>query len=206
MKTATNPIQHFTYGEYRRWPAEERWELIDGVAYDMCPAPSLQHQEVLGELFRQTANFLLGKPCRAFVAPFDVRLPEADETDDHIRTVVQPDLVVVCDSAKLDKAGCRGAPDWVVEVISPHTASKDHIRKRALYERHGVKEYWLVYPSDSVVTRYLWQNGRFDEPSIGAAAGNMAVTCVPGLEIDWTFLNPQEEPLPGPRSYLSSQC
>lgn len=147
--------QRFTYADYRRWPSDERWELIDGEAFNMSPAPSRRHQEVVGEIFRQTANFLQGKPCRAYVAPFDVRLPQADEADDQTRTVVQPDIAVICDFAKLDDQGCRGAPDWVVEVISPLTAAKDHIKKRALYERHGVKEYWLVHPLDCVVTRYL---------------------------------------------------
>jgi Uma2 family endonuclease len=201
MKTAAQQRQQrFTYGDYRRWPEEERWELIDGEAFNMCPAPSRQHQDVVGELFRQTANFLYGKPCRAYVAPFDVRLPKADEADDAVNTVVQPDVMVICDSAKLDDKGCRGAPDWVVEVVSPHTAAKDQIRKRTLYERHGVKEYWLVHPLDRVVTRYVWRDGRFLEPTIDEAVGNMQVQYLPGLEIDWEFLNPPKDALPSPAS------
>lgn len=199
MKTAAQQgRQSFTYGDYRRWPEDERWELIDGVAFNMCPAPSRQHQELLGELFRQTATFLLGKPCKVYIAPFDVRLPKADEADDAVTTVVQPDMAVICDASKLDDKGCRGAPDWVVEVISPHTAAKDHIKKRELYERHGVKEYWLVHPLDRVVTRYILEGGLYPRPAIEEAVGRAAVGCLPGLEIDWEFLNPPDDTLPGP--------
>jgi len=126
-----------TYPEYCRWPEDARWELIDGIAYAMPPAPSRRHQEVLGELFRQVANALAGHPCRPFIAPFDVRLPRAGEADDAIDTVVQPDLSVACDPGKLDERGCRGAPDGVVEVLSPATAGHDHIIKRGVYERTG---------------------------------------------------------------------
>ena len=95
------------------------------------PAPGLAHQTAVGELFRQIANHLVGKPCRPFVAPFDVRLPRGNEADDEVTTVVQPDIAVICDPAKLDERGCRGAPDWVIEVLSPSTAAKDQIQKLA---------------------------------------------------------------------------
>jgi Uma2 family endonuclease len=129
-----------TYAEYLTWPEDERRELMDGVAYAMTPAPGRRHQSILVELSRQVANLLQGADCRPYSAPFDVRLPEGDEADEQVVTVVQPDLAVVCDPAKLDDAGCRGAPDWIVEVLSPATASRDPIEKRALYARHGVKE------------------------------------------------------------------
>ncbi len=130
--------QHHTYGEYLQWPDDRRYELIDGVAYAMTPAPTRRHQEVLLEIARQVANALLHHACKAFIAPFDVRLPKGDEADEQVDTVVQPDLSVVCDPDKLDERGCRGAPDWVVEVLSPATASHDHKLKRAVYERAGV--------------------------------------------------------------------
>lgn len=184
----------YTYGDYRLWPYEERWELIDGEAFNMCPAPSRQHQEVLMELARQTANFLLGKPCKVYIAPFDVRLPKADEADDEVNTVVQPDLAVICNHGKLDDKGCRGAPDWVVEVISPHTAAKDRTRKHELYQRHGVREYWLVHPLKLLVTRYILQDsGHYAPADPEAATGKMPVQCLPGLEIDWSHLNPPKE-------------
>ena len=127
MPRPTTMSERFTYGDYRRWPEEERWELIGGEVYDMCPAPTRIHQDFVVELAIQIGSFLRDKPCRLYIAPFDVRLPEADETDDEVNTVVQPDVVVICDPAKLDDKGCRGAPDWIIEVLSPRTAVKDQI-------------------------------------------------------------------------------
>ncbi|BCX88536.1 hypothetical protein MIN45_P0905 [Methylomarinovum tepidoasis] len=177
-------VRH-TYGEYRRWRDDVRYELIDGVAYAMAPAPSRIHQEVLGELFRQVANALVGHPCRAFIAPFDVRLPKGNEADDEIDTVVQPDLSVVCDPGKLDARGCRGAPDWIVEVLSPATAGHDHILKRVVYERAGVREYWLVHPVDRIVTIYRLEDGRYGVPEVRELQGRQQVAAVEGVEIDW---------------------
>ncbi|MBI4778090.1 Uma2 family endonuclease, partial [Candidatus Desantisbacteria bacterium] len=122
--------ERFTYGDYLKWPDDQRWELIDGVAYDMSPAPSRKHQKVVGELFAQFHSYLKDKSCEVYVAPFDVRLPEVDEgvaplaADEEIITVVQPDIVVVCDRDKLDDRGGRGAPDIVIEILSPWTAKQ----------------------------------------------------------------------------------
>ena len=135
-----------TYGDYASWTDEMRCELIQGIAYAMGPASARRHQEVAGEMFRQIADVLDGSPCRPYIAPFDVRLPRANEADEDIDTVVQPDISVICDKSKLDERGCRGAPDWIVEVLSSGTASHDQIVKRALYERVGVREYWLIDP------------------------------------------------------------
>lgn len=121
----------YTYGDYLRWDDGQRWELIAGTPYLMS-GPNRLHQGVLTELLRQTANFLLDHPCEAYVAPFDVRLPSGDEDDDAVDTVVQPDLIVVCDPARLDDAGGRGAPDWIVEVLSPSDPKHDLIVKRDL--------------------------------------------------------------------------
>jgi Uma2 family endonuclease len=177
--------QHHTYGDYLGWSEDTRYELIEGVAYAMAPAPSRRHQEVLGELFRQVANALESNPCRAFIAPFDVRLPRGAEADDEIDTVVQPDLSVVCDAAKLDERGCRGAPDWVVEVLSPGTAGHDHILKRTAYERSGVREYWLVHPADRIVTVYRLEGNRYGVPEVRELAGRQAIGVLSQVEIDW---------------------
>ncbi|MGF1643726.1 MAG: Uma2 family endonuclease [Thiotrichales bacterium] len=136
------PAKHsaHTYGEYLTLPADVRQELIDSEAYAMAPAPTRLHQRMLGELFRQIADALEDSECEVNIAPFDVRLPEADEADAQFVTVVQPDIAVVCDRSKLDDRGCRGAPDWIVEVLSPATAAHDQVRRLALYERHGVGE------------------------------------------------------------------
>ncbi len=175
----------FTYGDYCAWPEEERWELIDGEAFDMTPAPGLAHQDVALKMAVQITNFLRDRPCRVFIAPFDVRLPKAGEADDLVDTVVQPDLSVVCDPSKLDDRGCRGAPDWVVEVLSPSTAGKDQIRKRGLYQRHGVRAYWLVHPVDRVLMIYRLSDGVFGMPEIKLLEGVTPCGVVQGLEIDW---------------------
>jgi Uma2 family endonuclease len=178
-------LERHTYADYLTWPDEMRYELIDGLAYAMGPAPARRHQEIAGEVFRQIADALEGSPCRSYIAPFDVRLPRANEVDDAVDTVVQPDISVICDKIKLDERGCRGAPDWVVEVLSPRTASHDQIVKRALYERVGVREFWLVHPVDNLVTIYLLENGVYGKPAMQELVGTTAATILPQAVIDW---------------------
>jgi Uma2 family endonuclease len=175
----------YTYGDYLHWPEGERRELIEGIPYNMIPVPSIEHQRISGEFFRQISNFLFDTDCEIFAAPFDVRLPEGDEGDDEIITVVQPDISVICNPERLDNRGCRGAPDFIIEILSRATAGKDQIQKVALYEKHGVKEYWLVHPGDRLVTVRLQDNeGRYGIPQIREAKGVLAVQTLPGLEID----------------------
>jgi Uma2 family endonuclease len=175
----------FTYDDYLTWPDTERWELIHGVAYDMSPAPSTEHQTILGELFGEFRNFLKGKPCQAYIAPFDVRLPEENEADEEIETVVQPDMVVICDQLKIDRRGCKGAPDLIIEIVSPSTAKKDTQDKFRLYERHGVKEYWIVYPGEHTIEVYILdKNGLYIGPRYYTEEDKLSVTLFPGLEID----------------------
>jgi len=178
--------QHLTYADYGQWPKDERFELIDGMAYAMGPAPLRRHQVFVGELFRQIANTLKGKPCQPFIAPFDVRLPKSDQPDAQTDTVVQPDISVVCDPEKLDERGCRGAPDWIIEVISPTTASHDHILKRQVYERSGVREYWLVHPVDRIVTVYRLVAGAYPRNEVYELSDTLASTAVPEVSIDWS--------------------
>jgi Uma2 family endonuclease len=174
-----------TYEDLIQLPGEERRELFFGVPFAMAPAPSRRHQEVAWELARQIGNFLRGRPCRGFAAPFDVRLPEAGESDEETSTVVQPDISVVCDEAKLDDRGCRGAPDWIVEVVSPRTASNDYIRKVEIYERHGVREYWIVHPVDRVlILRTLDETGRYGIPEYCSGNGRLGPRIFPELELD----------------------
>ncbi|MCS6785703.1 MAG: Uma2 family endonuclease, partial [Thiobacillaceae bacterium] len=108
MGHALSKPQHYTYADYCTWPEDERCELIDGVAYAMAPAPTRSHQLCVVELSRQVATALKGGPCQVFVAPFDVRLPHADEADERVDTVVQPDVLAVCDASKVDERGVRG--------------------------------------------------------------------------------------------------
>lgn len=181
--------QHLhTYGEYLTWPDELRYELIDGRAYAMSPAPTRRHQQIVGELFSQIHGQLRGHPCRAYIAPFDVRLPRGTEADDDVDTVVQPDIVVFCDRSRLDERGARGAPDWIIEVLSPGTASHDQILKRDLYERHGVAEYWLVHPGDRLVTVYRLLNGAYGKPHVQEFAGSLGPTNPDGVQVDLDLL------------------
>lgn len=188
MGLALKDEQKHNYGDYLKWPNEFRYELLDGDAYLMSPAPDLAHQEVAGEIYFQAMRALRNKPCRPFIAPVDVRLPKRDEADELIDTVVQPDVLVVCDPAKLDRKGVRGAPDWVVEVLSPSTASHDQIKKQKIYERHGVREYWLVHPVDRVLTIYRLRDNAYGKPEIVELQGSTAVTILPGVEILWDEL------------------
>jgi Uma2 family endonuclease len=178
--------QRHTYGEYLAWADDGRYELIDGEAYLMAPAPSPAHQRLVGELFRQIADALEHAGCEVFVAPFDVRLPRGGEPDDQVDTVVQPDLTVVCDPRKIDERGCRGAPDWVIEVLSPATAAHDQTVKLAAFERAGVKECWFVHPTDRTVAVYVFEAGRYGRPAIAELAGSLAGRTLPGVTIDWT--------------------
>ena len=195
MGLAQRDTEHHTYGDYLGWPDDVRYELIDGVAYLMAPAPTLAHQDVVGEVYRQLANALTDRPCRVYVAPVDVRLPKANEADTDIDTVVQPDVLVLCDPTKADRRGLRGAPDLVVEVLSPGTASHDHVRKRRVYERAGVREYWLVHPIDRMVTIYRLEDGQFGRPDVAYLAGETPVGILPGVAIAWDAL---VERLPAP--------
>lgn len=184
--------EYYTYADYAAWPEDVRYELIDGVAYAMAPAPTRTHQTLVGELYRQIASSLKGKPCKVYIAPFDVRLPRADEADDRVDTVVQPDVLVVCDKTKLDERGARGAPDWVAEVVSPSSAAHDQITKRKLYDRAGVREYWLLHPTDRLVTVYRLEPGpggenSYGRPDIREMQGSQALGVLPEVVVDWSL-------------------
>lgn len=175
----------YTYGDYLNWPEEERWELIDGVPYAMSPAPPRRHQEILGELYRQFANHLLDKACKVYLAPFDVRLPEENEEDTEVKTVVQPDLVVVCDQSKLDERGCKGSPDLVIEVVSPTTLKRDLREKFYLYEKAGIKEYWVVNPTEkNVLVFVLGEDKKYRRHEIYFEDEQVRVKVLEGLTID----------------------
>jgi len=187
---------HHTYADYCTWTEDRRYELIDGVAYLMAPAPTFAHQTIAFEIGRQAGNALEGKPCRVLVAPLDVRLPKPGQSDDETDTVVQPDMLVVCDPAKIEPRGVRGAPDWVVEVLSPATASHDQIVKRRIYEQAGVPEYWMVHPQDRVLSVCRLKDGVYGAPEISELTGETPVAAVSGVVIRWAaiveLLGPQD--------------
>ncbi len=177
----------FTYADYLSWD-EGRWELIDGEVWDMSPAPARIHQEVAGDLFALLHSFFFNKECKVYIAPFDVRFPDSDDVEDEdIDTVVQPDISVICDPARLDDRGCIGAPDLIVEILSPSTASKDLKVKRALYEQHGVREYWLIHPTDQFVMAYhLGENSLYDKSLIFNRCDVLKSAIFDKLEIELT--------------------
>lgn len=144
----------YTYADYLLWQFEERVELIRGKLFRMSPAPSRRHQAMLGELHLQIAPFFKKQKCQVFLAPFDVRLPVSKRKGQDT-TVVQPDLCVICDPDKLDERGCVGAPDLIIEILSPGNSKKEMREKFEVYEEAGVREYWLVNPLDNVVLVYV---------------------------------------------------
>lgn len=175
----------FNYADYLTWPDDERWEIIEGTAYDMSPAPSTEHQGISFKLSGILYDFLRDKQCSAFAAPFDVRLAEhKDEADEKIETVVQPDIVVVCDQNKLDKRGCLGAPDIAVEIISTSTSYRDQTEKLRLYERHGVREYWIVNPDAKYIMVYRLEGVRYGKPEYLTESDILESKALEGLKID----------------------
>lgn len=147
MPLAQKTEKKFTYTDYVKWPDDERWELIDGEAYDMSPAPATKHQSIVYNISFIIKSNLLNKSCKPFIAPVDVVLSEYD--------VVQPDVFVVCDEKKITEANIQGAPDLIIEVLSPGTAIKDKREKKMLYEKYGVKEYIVVDPVAQCVEQFL---------------------------------------------------
>jgi Uma2 family endonuclease len=188
MSGMTQLQPHYTYADYRQWPEDQRWELIDGEIYAMT-APLRIHQDIVTELGRQIGNFLQSKLCKLYIAPFDVRLPHKNEADDRVDTVVQPDISIICDPSKLDKLGCRGAPDWIIEVLSPSTALKDMNSKRSLYEQHGVQEYWIIHPEDRWIMVYLLNaQATYGKPEIFGMDEPTAAQLFPDFQVDWAFM------------------
>jgi Uma2 family endonuclease len=194
VKEVADPVRreerHYTYRDYASWPEGERWELIDGVAYSMSPAPGANHQRISGEMQGSLLVWLKQHvgDCEVFDAPFDVLLPsDAAQEEDEVDTVVQPDVLVVCDPAKVTPRGCRGAPDLVVEILSPWTSHKDQLIKHELYARHGVREFWVVDPGNRCARIYRLDAEasprRFGEPVIVAENGRLESSVLSGFAI-----------------------
>jgi Uma2 family endonuclease len=178
----------YTYADYLSWMDDRRWELINGVVYDLLSAPTRWHADVSTFINGKLWTYITKRKgrCKIYHAPFDVRLPKNGETaDDKIDTVVQPDICVICDPKKLDERGCIGAPDLIVEVQSPSTAQRDLKEKFSLYEEAGVREYWVVFPRDKGLTVFLLQeDGKFNRGTTYEFTGKVPVSIFEGLEID----------------------
>ncbi len=164
MELQLDLTKRYTFADYLTWIDDKRRELLDGFIQLMSPAPSSKHQQVAFDivsafaLFRKKNN----NKCKIFFAPFDVRFPKNNEKDDKkIYTVVQPDIVIICDKNKIDNKGCLGAPDFIVEIISPSTAKNDIDYKYNLYEKEGVKEYWIAFPHEKIIQSFILKDKEY---------------------------------------------
>ena len=185
----------YTWTDYQTWPDGERWEIIDGVAYNMSAAPSTRHQVVGGKIYSRLERQLSGKRCTPFIAPTDVRLSETD--------VVQPDILVVCDPSKITPSYIEGAPELVVEVLSPSTSAKDLREKKRLYQRAGVAEYLVVDPLEMYAQRFvLSAENRYGEPEIFGPREVLLLKSLEGIALAlWEVFDaepPEEENAHGP--------
>ena len=174
----------YTFADALTWGENERIEIIGGEAFMMAP-PSRAHQEAVTALMGQLYDYLKGKKCKVYAAPFAVRLFE--ENGDHpedVDTLVEPDISVVCDPSKLDDAGCKGAPDLVIEILSPSTTRHDRFTKFNLYQRAGVREYWIVDSVGKTVQVFVLENGRYTAKDFGTAGDKTRVNVLDDCVID----------------------
>jgi Uma2 family endonuclease len=179
MPLALKKEDYYTYADFLEWDEDFRAEIIDGELYMMAP-PSIAHQDISGEIFGQIREFLKGKPCKVYAAPVGVRLfPEDDLSDD---VIVEPDIIVVCDRSKLDKQSYNGAPDLVIEILSPSTALHDKKVKFELYKEAGVLEYWIVDPELKLVHAHILHDGEYTVTVYGGGE-EAPVSVLPGCVI-----------------------
>jgi Uma2 family endonuclease len=173
----------YTYADYLKWDFEEIVELIKGKIFTKAAAPNRRHQEVSGNLFATLFNFLKNHSCKVYSAPFDVRFsrnPAYAKTD----SVVQPDISVICDLSKLDDKGCFGAPDLIVEIISPGNSRVELQNKYELYEEFGVREYWIVHPTDCTVLIYTLIDGKYQPSRLFTSGDRIKSVVLPGFSLD----------------------
>lgn len=179
----------FTYADYLTWNFKERIELIRGKIFRMSPAPTVKHQLILGNLFGYFISRIKNKECKALLAPVDVRLKgkpfrNRKRRDDQITTVVQPDLIVVCDPAKLeDLRSIDGAPEMVIEILSPGNSKTETKYKLGLYEENGVLEYWVLYPPFKMVHVFLLKDDAYSKPMIYETGDKIPCTVLKGVKI-----------------------
>jgi Uma2 family endonuclease len=173
----------YTYVDYLSWKFNERVELIMGKIFKISPAPISQHQQISIALSSAIYNFLKGKECKVFTAPFDVRLPITDKNGES-NTVVQPDICVICDPKKIDRKGCNGAPDLIIEIVSDSSVKRDLHEKYDLYELSGVQEYWIIHPNDKSLSVFLLKDGTYISTKPLTYDDKATSSILPGLSID----------------------
>ena len=174
----------YSYADYLSWELDEMVEIIKGRLFKTTAAPNRMHQKVALQLGATLLQFLNNKPCEVYTAPFDVRLPRTSTRNEDIYTVVQPDICVVCDKEKLDDAGCLGAPDLIVEILSPGNNRKELQNKYEVYQESGVREYWIIQPAEHTLLIYSLKEGLF-VPSRLLTSGDVVTSSVlPGFSLD----------------------
>lgn len=188
MMAIPNKKGKHSYADYLTWDEGERIELIDGEIFNMSPALSRRHQQILRELATAFSVFLRNRECEVFFAPFDVRLLAENKQDTDINNVVQPDLSIVCDQNKLDDKGCNGAPDMIIEILSPSSVKLDRWKKYQLYEKAGVKEYWLVDPVNESVEIHLLLNGHYKFQGVFTKEDTISVHVLSNFEINLSHI------------------
>ena len=184
--------RRYTFADVLAWDKDERAEIINGEVVIMAPPPAREHQKISGELFAQLHAYLKGKRCEVYAAPFAVRLFEQDgDSPEDVDTMVEPDITIVCDPSKLDKHGCKGAPDMVAEILSPSTRRHDRLTKFNLYQRAGVREYWIVDPTDKSVQVFTLEGGHYIAKDFGAADDKVRVNVLEDCVIDLSEVFPE---------------
>lgn len=182
---------YYTYSDYLTWKFKERVELIKGMIFKMSPAPNLNHQRISMRLSGKLDSYLEDHKCEVFHAPFDVRLP-VSRRKGKIDTVVQPDICVVCDEKKLEKQGCKGAPDLVIEILSPGNSKTEMRDKYSVYEESGVKEYWLIDPANEAGIIYsLNKKGKYIGSPFFTAGQQMESKVIKGFKFDMNLIFPE---------------
>jgi len=182
-----DPNEQYTYADYLSWKFGELVELIRGKMLRKMSAPTSAHQQCSSNLQGELYAYLKRKQCRVFAAPFDVRLLRSTGNgDDQVRTVVQPDLCIICDPAKIDQRGCLGAPDWIIEIVSPGTATHDTRTKFDLYAENGVGEYWIVLPGEQTVSVYVLEEEHYQPRGDFYEPGLIPSHTLPELQLQWT--------------------
>jgi Uma2 family endonuclease len=179
----------YTYADYLEWTFNERLELIKGKIFKMSPAPGSVHQRLSFRLTLWIGNYLENRPCELFAAPFDVRLIKRSADDKDIITVVQPDICIICDPEKIDAKGCVGAPDIVIEILSPGNNKKELKNKYEVYEEAGVLEYWIIHPVEKTFFKYLLVDGTFRASKLLTIGDEVTTQVLPGfiLNLDDLF-------------------
>jgi Uma2 family endonuclease len=189
VKEPFNEYGRYSYADYLGWQMDEMVELIKGKVFrSAAAAPRRIHQEISGKIFYKLFKFLEHHPCKIYEAPFDVRLPVKSKKNEDIDTVVQPDICVVCDKSKLDDLGCIGAPDLIIEILSPGNNKKELKNKYEVYEESGVREYWIIHPHEQTVMTYTLMVGKYIPSRLFTSGDIIESKSIAGFRLDLEYV------------------